>query len=102
MSRRSFHDLPAEEVFRRCRERQRSLICGAQVLVLREVMRLKAWTVRDLSRASDVSRAMIQAILLVEKFPTVDCLSRLVEAMGMDLFELDLMAKIELDRARPL
>ena len=102
MSRRPLHDLSADELFRRCRERQRSLICAAQVLVLREVMQLKGWRTGDLSRASGVSRAMIQAILLVEKFPTVDCLSRLAEAMGMTLFELDLMAKIELDRAMPL
>lgn len=88
--------MTAEQLLAHCRKNGRADICAGHVLAIQTLLDERKWCQSRLAEASNVPRQMIGMILVMKRFPTGDCLSKLAEAFGLDLFELDLIAKLEL------
>ena len=88
--------MTAEQLLAQCRENGRADICAGHVLAIQTLLEEWKWCQSRLAEASGVPRQMIGMILALKRFPTGDCLSKLAGAFGLDLFELDLIAKLEM------
>ena len=81
--RQPVFDLTPAQIFARCQEKGRCQICAGEALTLRDLMQWFGWTIAELAECSQVSRAMISAILRALKFPTVDIIARLAACFGL-------------------
>lgn len=81
-----------ESLFAACAASGHPLICAGQALAIREAMVARDWSMHHLAAASGISRQMICAVLNLRRFPTTAVISQLSQALGMELFELDLLA----------
>ncbi|MEQ1750740.1 MAG: helix-turn-helix transcriptional regulator [Prosthecobacter sp.] len=95
-------DLTPAQIFARCQEKGRCQICAGEALTLRDLMQWFGWSIAELAECSQVSRAMISAILRALKFPTVDIIARLAACFGLELHEFDLMAEFVVKEEVPL
>ena len=90
--RGSVFSLTREQVFQKCRDKKRRLICAGEVLALRDLMELHGWSTRELAERSQVSRQMISPFLNLERFPTSEVVDQMASPFGMELFEFAMLA----------
>ena len=54
------------------------------------------WSIAELADHADMPRSTVSSILNLQRFPSSDLIEGLSFPMGMELYELDLLAKFEL------
>ena len=93
MRRKEGRYLEPAEVLRRCKQQGRVAFCAGQVLALIGLLKQRGWAVVKLAQLSKVSRQLLDAVLLVQRFPTSDRWWKVARAFGLRLSEFDRLAE---------
>ncbi|MCA9422690.1 MAG: helix-turn-helix transcriptional regulator [Nitrospira sp.] len=85
-------ELTPQQVIEHCRRNGHCLSCAGQALALRACMERLGWSISELAEHSGVSRSHLSEILMVKTSASLDVLDALAASVGLQFFELCLLA----------